>query len=47
MTKLKRNRMIRDLNHSGFTVEEIYEFMRVKPLSIRTIQTLSKPRRHR
>lgn len=47
MTKSKRNRMIRALNNDGFSVEEIYGFMQVKPLSIRTIQTLSKPRWHR
>lgn len=42
MTKLKRDRMIRELNHSGYSFQQIVDFMNLKPLSLRTIQTINK-----
>ncbi|MGF1743828.1 hypothetical protein [Vibrio minamisatsumaniensis] len=42
MTKLRRDRMIRELYHSGYSFQDIVDFMNQKPLSLRTIQSINK-----
>lgn len=45
ITKLKRNKMIRELNNSGYSNEDIYRFMGHKQVTIRTIQGINKIKR--
>lgn len=42
MTRLKRDKMIRELNHSGYSFQQIVDFMNLQPLSLRTIQSINK-----